>query len=338
MSLRIAIVGYGFMGRTHYGAWKKCPGAKVVAVCDANLSQLTTTVVGNLKGAADNSRLPASIRVWRDFDAMLASGGFDAVDITLPTALHAESAVKALRAGFHVLCEKPMALTVRDCNRMLVEARRTRRTLLVAQCVRFFPEYAYLRRLVQENRYGKVIAADFTRFMSAPKWSPSGGGWLLDETKSGGLYVDAHIHDADYILSVFGAPRCVRSRAHRSVHGYVDHLTTDYVYDDGKIVTADCSFAAANALVWDAAVRVFFERATVFIGPAYRHPLTIYPNEGHPFSPKLSQRTGYEEEVRYFRHLVEGTLRAEERILTAEAARDSLALVLRERTCAARQI
>lgn len=334
MSLRVAIAGYGFMGRTHYGAWRKCPGARVVAVCDANLAQLTAKVEGNLKGAADNSKLPRTVKVWDDFDAMLAAGGFDVVDITLPTPLHAAMTVKALDAGYHVLCEKPMALNLREADRMLNAAKRSGKVLLVAQCVRFFPEYAYLREVIQEERYGKVIAADFTRFMSAPKWSPKGGNWLLDESKSGGLYVDAHIHDADYILSVFGPPTGVRSMAHRSPRGYVDHLTTDYTYADGKIVTADCSFAASDALVWDAAARVFFEKATVFLGPAYKKPLTVYPTGGKPFSPRLGKRTGYEEEVRYFKRLVEGRISPSAAILTAASARASLALVLKERRAA----
>ena len=107
---KVAIVGFGFMGRTHYGAWKKCRGAKVVAICDANLSQLTAKVKGNIKGAADNTAVPRSVRVHADFGAMLAAGGFDIVDLTVPTHLHAEMSIAALKAGYHVLCEKPMAL------------------------------------------------------------------------------------------------------------------------------------------------------------------------------------------------------------------------------------
>ena len=330
---KIAIVGFGFMGRTHLGAWRKCPGARVVAVCDSNLAQLGAKVTGNIKGAADNSALPKSVKVWADFDAMLAAGGFDVVDITLPTPLHARMTIAALKAGFHVLCEKPMALSLRDCDAMLAAAKKARRTLLVAQCVRFFPEYAWLADAIRDGRFGKVVAADFTRFMSAPKWSPKGGSWLLDESKSGGLYVDAHVHDADYIASVFGMPRSVRSVAHRSRHGYVDHTTTVYSYADGKVVTSDSSFAASDALMWDAAARVFFEEATVYLGGAYKSSLTVYPTGGKPFTPKMGRRSGYEEEVRYFLSLVDG--RAPKRtVLTAKDARDSIALVLAERNSA----
>lgn len=330
---KVAIVGFGFMGKTHYGAWKKCRGAKVVAVCDSNLAQLTAKVTGNIKGAADNAELPKSVKVWADFGEMLAAGGVDVVDITLPTPLHARMSIAALKAGCHVLCEKPMALSLKDCDAMLAAAKRAKRRLLVAQCVRFFPEYAKLAEIVRGGRYGKVVAADFTRFMSAPKWSPKGGSWLLDESKSGGLYVDAHVHDADYLVSLFGLPKSVLSTAHRSARGYVDHLTTAYEYADGKVVTADCSFAASDALLWDAAARVFLEKATVYLGPAYKAPLTVYPEGGKPFAPKLAKASGYEAEVKYFLSLVEDP-KARATTLTADDAREAIDLVLKERKSA----
>ena len=330
---RVAIVGFGFMGKTHYGAWKQCRGAKVVAICDRNLAQLTAKVTGNIKGVADNTALPGSIKIYEDFDELLLAGGVDIVDITLPTPLHAKMTVAALEAGCHVLCEKPMALTLKDCDAMLTSARKNGRKLLVAQCVRFAPEYVKLREFVRSGKFGRVIAADFTRFMSAPKWSPKGGSWLLDESKSGGLYVDAHVHDSDYILSVFGMPLAVSSHGHRSAHGYVDHTTTVYDYGEGgPVVTGDSSFAAAPSLLWDAAARVFFERATVYLGPAYKAGLTVYPERGKPLVPKMPKRTCYEEEIRYFLRYVNGD--EKNPLLTAEDARESIRLVLAERRSA----
>ena len=329
---RVVIVGFGFMGKTHYGAWKKCRDAKVVAVCDSNLAQMTSKVTGNIKGIADNSALPKTVKVWDDFSKMLEAGGFDIVDITLPTSLHPVMTIAALEAGYHVLCEKPMALDLKSCDRMLAAAAKAKRELLVAHCVRFFPEYACLREMVRSGKYGKVVAADFTRFMSAPKWSPKGGSWLLDESKSGGLYVDAHVHDADFVASLFGLPSSVLSRSHRSPHGYVDHTTTIYDYPD-KVVTSDSSFAASDSLLWDASARVFFEKASVYIGPAYKNSITVYPQGAKPFVPKLGKASGYEAEVAYFIDMVEGR-KIKDKVLTAEDARNSIALVLAERKSA----
>ena len=328
---RVALVGFGFMGRTHYGAWKKCRGAKVVAVCVTNLAHLSAKVEGNIKGAADNSALPKSVRVFDSYEKLLASGGFDIVDLTVPTHLHAEMAIAALKAGFHVLCEKPMALSVRDCDRMLAAAKRAKRELLVAQCVRFFPEYAFVRGLVASGRYGKVVAADFTRYIAPPKWSAKGSNWFFDEKKSGGVLFDVHIHDLDYIAGTFGRPKIVSAAFHRNAKGVVDHTTATLACGDA-LITTDSSFAPSSSFVWEGSGRVFFEKATVYFGPFYKRPLTVYPETGKPFSPKLKSETGYEAEVRYFLAQVEGRLR--ERILTAKDARDSIALLLKEREAA----
>ena len=328
---KVAIVGFGFMGKTHYGAWRRCRGARVVAICDANLSQLTAKVKGNIKGAADNTAIPKSIRVYEDFDAMLSDGGFDIVDITLPTLLHPKTTIAALKAGYHVLCEKPMALALKDCDRMLAAAKAAKRQLLIAQCVRFFPENAYVRELVESGKYGKVVAADFTRFIAPPKWSPKGADWFFDERKSGGVLFDVHVHDLDYIAGTFGRPRAITASFHRNAKGFVDHTTATFEYKDA-LITSDSSFAAAASLVWEASGRVFFDKATVYFGPFYKAPLTVYPEVGKPFSPKLPSKTGYEAEIEYFLGMVEG--RRQKRVLTARDARDSIALLVAERKSA----
>jgi len=329
---KVAIVGFGFMGKTHYGVWKKCRGAKVVAVCDANLAQLTAKVVGNIKGAADNTGLAKSVRAYDDFGKMLAAGGFDIVDITLPTQLHPATTIAALKAGYHVLCEKPMALSLKDCDRMLAAAKAANRQLLIAHCVRFFPENVYIRELVKSGKYGKVVAADFTRFIAPPKWSLKGADWFFDEKKSGGVLFDVHIHDADYILGTFGRPESVTATFHRNASGFVDHTTATYRYHDA-LITSDSSFAAASSLAWDASGRVFFEKATVYFGPFYKDALTVYPEKGKPFCPKLAKLTGYEAEVRYFLSQVESGREGD--VMTASDARESIALLCIERKSAA---
>jgi len=330
---RVAIVGYGFMGRTHYGAWRKTRGAKVVAVCDQCLAQLTAKVVGNVKGAADNSELPKTIKVFEDFDTMLKTGGFDIVDITLPTKLHRETVIKAMKAGYDVLCEKPMALGSRDCDAMLKAMKSTGRKLAVAHVVRMQPASEWLRETVRKGTYGKVVAADFTRFIAPPKWSPRGVDWFFDEKQSGGVFLDAHIHDADLIRHVFGMPKRIQANAHRQPSGYPDHTMAIYDYGD-FIVSTESSFAASASLVFDSAFRVFFEKATVFCGGRYRDEFTLYPESGRPKVIRLRPRiTGYANEIRYFLDYVNG--RNDGSGLSAASARESVALVESERRAAA---
>lgn len=94
-----------------------------------------------------------------DMDDMLKNEQLDFVDIALPTYLHAEASIKAMEAGFHVLCEKPMALDSRQCQEMIAASQRTGRTLMIAHCLRFWPEYECLKAAVDDGRYGRVTSA-----------------------------------------------------------------------------------------------------------------------------------------------------------------------------------
>ncbi len=319
---KIAIVGFGFMGRMHYGNWKKIRGAKVVAICDANLSQLTTVTGGNLSGS-DTSTDFTGIDIYDDFAKMITVGGFDAVDITLPTPLHPAITIAALKAGYHVLCEKPMALTVKDCDRMLKAAEQSKKTLLVAQCLRFWPEYVALRQLIRSGKYGEVVAADFLRGSNAP--DPNGThGWFLDAKKSGGCLLDMHIHDADMISFLFGKPKEVSAWTHIRKDKVLDHAQMRYVYPD-KVVTATVSWAHASTLGFEASFRVTLTGATIICDAKRKDPIMVYPAKGKPFAPKVSKMNAYEAEQRYFLDLLAG--KADTSLLTAQDARDSIAMV-----------
>ena len=328
--LDVAIVGFGFMGRTHYGVWKRLGGARVTCVCDANLAQITSKAKGNLD-VADNSALPPDVRVYDSFDALLEAERPDVVDITLPTPLHAPMAIKALKQGVNVLCEKPMAIDAKTCDRMIAAERRSKGRLMVAQCVRYWPEYRVLKGYVDSGRYGRVIAADFTRFSPAPFWNRGGKSWFLDEAKSGGVALDMHLHDTDVIHHLFGRPATVTSRAHRHKDGWTDFITTIYGYRD-KVVTSSSSWAMAPSFVWEAGFRVVFEKAVVVANSHAPSPLIVYPEKGKPFSPKLPKGNGYEMEIRAFAAWIRGDAKAAP--VPAESARDSVAIVDAERKSA----
>ena len=179
--IRVGIVGFGFMGRMHYGNWKKMKGARVVALCDQNLAQFTAPTAGGNIAGADTTTDYGDAVIYDDFDKMLAEADLDAISLTLPTPLHVPLTIKALQAGVSVLCEKPMALNAAECDKMLKAANRAPEgtKLMVAHCLRFWPSYVYLKKLVDSKKYGKVIAASFRRF-SAPGWQ-KGTNWFADE-------------------------------------------------------------------------------------------------------------------------------------------------------------
>lgn len=190
---RLAIAGSGFMGSTHRSA----------------VAQLDSVEVA----ASSN---------WRE---IVSDPNVDAIDICLPTDLHARVAIEALANGKHVFCEKPMALTDSDCSAMIAAAREHKRVLMIGHVLRFWPEYAALKSFVDEHRHS-VVDAVFTRRSSLPNWAT----WLADPTQSGGAILDLLIHDVDQSLLLFGKPAFISARS----LGRVDTMEALLEYDDAR--------------------------------------------------------------------------------------------------------
>lgn len=326
--LHVAIVGFGFMGRTHYGAWKKTPCAKVTAICDSNLNQLSRKVAGN-GNDADLATDFKGVAVVESFDELLAHGGFDVVDLTLPTPLHPALVKKALAAGCHVLCEKPMALDVKSCDAMIAAAAKSRGKLMIAQCLRFAPAVKYLHDVVASEKYGKVVGASFDRASMLPGWGAGGKSWFLDEEASGGVLLDLHIHDVDFINWTFGRPNSVAVRRHVRSDGVTDRATTLYGYRN-CVVSSSASWAASPSFSFEARSFVELEKATIVMDAKRAAPLQVYPFRGRPFTPKLDYSISpYEAEIKAFAAWTLG--RRASVPITLEDARDAVALVEAER-------
>ena len=142
--LRFGVIGLGFMGRTHLATLALHPQAQVVAVHDVLPERLAGPLApggGNI-AVGGRSWDESVVRRCASLDELLGDEAIDAVVVATPSDLHAELSCRALSAGKHVLCEKPMALTLEDCDRMLAAARAAGRVLMIGHCIRFWGEYA----------------------------------------------------------------------------------------------------------------------------------------------------------------------------------------------------
>ena len=330
--LRVAVVGFGFMGRMHYGNWKKMKGAKVVALCDKDTSQFQAPVKGGNVTGADASTDFGDAVIYDDFDRMLAEAKPDVVSVTLPTPLHVPLTVKALKAGVSVLCEKPMALTAADCAVMVKAAKQAPNgaRLMIAQCLRFWPSYVYLKKLVDGKKFGKVVAASFRRFSAPPGWG-KGKSWFLDESRSGGVALDLHIHDTDIVQFLFGVPKSVTSSAAYAADGTMLYIST--LYDvGGASVSAEGSWCMTPTMGFEASYIVTFEKAVVILDAKREKPLCVYPLKGEPFVPQLPSGDGYEYEIKWFLDVLSDKKVAS--VTTPEQSRDSVRIVDAEKKSA----
>jgi predicted dehydrogenase len=303
--LKVGIVGFGFMGRTHYKCWKGLDGVEIAAICDANpnIEEDTKRAVGNI-GDPNETVDFESLTLYADFDKMLASEKLDAVSITLPTYLHPDFSVKALSKGLHVMCEKPMGLTAEACAPMIEAAQRSGKVLQIGHCVRFWPEYAKAKALLDSGKYGRVIAATFQRLGAAPTWSID--NWFLDEKRSGGMALDLHIHDTDYVQYLFGMPRAVCSFGSKAPGGGLAHIVTQYLYDDDKVITAEGGWAMTPSFGFEMSFNIALEKATIVYDltrdPAFR----VCPAEGEAFTPDVAKGDGWFLQIAHFAKAVRG--------------------------------
>src|SRR5699024_4957384 len=112
--------------------------------------------------------------------------------------------MESLDCGKDTICEKPIALSLKDAKEMLDKAEQKDCMLYIAQVLQFTKEVEILRRTVESGVYGKPLDACFERLSACPRWAQD--GWLFDVNKSGLLPYDLHIHDLDVIVSIFGKP------------------------------------------------------------------------------------------------------------------------------------
>jgi predicted dehydrogenase len=194
MRVRVGVIGLG-MGRHHAKAYAESKNAELVALCDLSTDLLNQFQSLNPKAA-----------VYHDYQEMFAKGGLDAVSVALPNCLHSEVTVAALRAGLHVLCEKPMAMNAHQAEEMLCVSRETGKRLMIHFNYRFSQPSQFLKRYVDEGRLGQVYYAR-TRWLRA-RGIPKLGSWFgIKEMSGGGPLIDLGVHRLDLAMWLMGYPK-----------------------------------------------------------------------------------------------------------------------------------
>lgn len=330
--LRVGIIGLGFIGQVHYHSYMAIKDqVRFAAVCDIDPSRLQDAggISGNIGG--EQSKIDLSdVALYTDFGKMLREQKLDIVSVCLPTYLHAQYAIQALEAGVNVLCEKPMAMTVAECDSIIAAAEASNRKLQVGHVLRFWPEYEWAHQAFYEGRFGKLLAAQFQRLSQTPTWSSN--NWLMDGELSGGGSFDLHIHDVDYVQYLLGMPRAVISRGYSGPTQDIDHIATEYLYQGDVVVTSVGGWVMTSSFGFRQAFDLVLEEASVVFDSTRTPTLRVFPKSGDPFTPEIAQGDAYAREVAHFVHLVAGQDLPE--IITPFESRESVRLVLAEKQSA----
>ena len=183
----------------------------------------------------------------------------DALDICLPTFLHTKFALHAMEKVPYVFIEKPVALTLEECELLLAKQKETGAKVQIGHVIRFWDEYEYLKKIVDEKHYGKIVNATFRRVSPSPTWSAN--NWRQDNKLCGGAVIDLHIHDIDYMLYLFGEPQkscCVRNE----ICEPNSYITTICQYD-GFVVSVEGTWFLPSSYPFEMYYRVVFEKAVL---------------------------------------------------------------------------
>jgi len=271
------------MARKHLASLARVPDARAAGVSGARRESL------------EKIRSEFGVEVFRDREELFER--CDAVDICLPTFLHCEAAAAAAAAGRHVLCEKPLAMSVAEAEEIIRACGEAGVLLMTAHCLRFWPEYMFLEESAGGGEHGALLELSCRRFGGFPGWAS--GGWLGDAEKSGGPAVDLHIHDADFIAHVAGLPAAVRSGEVRTEN--VWSVFSEFVYEDGPRARAEAGWFLKEGYTFRQGYRAVFESAVIeFSSDRAEAPLVIYREGAVPELPVPPPGDAYVRQLEYF--------------------------------------
>ncbi|PGH46724.1 dehydrogenase [Streptomyces sp. Ru87] len=239
----IGLIGAGGIARAHLPAWVELGARVTVFSTDDNAGKLAERYGAHGVVAA------------RSLDELLARS--TAVDICTPTHTHREIALTAIRAGKHVVCEKPLALSVEHAREMAEAAEAAGVVLFPAHVVRWFPEYAALAEAVRDGAVGEPAVLRFTRTGAYPVWAP----WFADAALSGGILLDQMVHDFDFAQLLAGPV----VRVHAQARGHLEAPAVEGCVAASTAVLTHASGAVSHVHgVWglpDSAFRTTFRVA-----------------------------------------------------------------------------
>lgn len=245
--IKVGLIGCGFMGAMHANCYKNIEGVEIVALADIR------------KEKAEELAKGTNATIYGDGAELINNANVNIIDICLPTYLHSKYAIMAMEKVKYLFVEKPVALTVEEGEEMIKKSKETGCQVQVGQVIRFWDEYVELKKIVDSGKFGKVVNANFRRISPLPTWGWE--NWLLDVKLSGGAGQDLHIHDVDYVLSLFGEPKTFYSV--RNVIGPKNAYVNTLMQYDEFVVGVEGTWELPTSHPFEASFRVVFEKAVV---------------------------------------------------------------------------
>ena len=282
MNPSFAIIGCGRIAKRH--AEQMLKYGRLVAVCDI------------IPEKADEFAALYKAKACYSIEELLQKGRrLDLVSICTPNGLHASHSIKALEAGYHVLCEKPLCIHVEDGEKMIAAAEKTGKKLFVVKQNRYNPPVAFLKDLIVNNKLGKIYSFQINCFWNRPEAYYT--DWKGSKAVDGGTLFTQFSHFIDLLYWLLGDVASVKTIGKNFAHPSIE-------FEDTGIVAFEMQSGAVGSLNYtvnsfeknmEGSFTVFAENGTVKIGGQYLNELEYYHVAGieKPNLPRGNPANGY---------------------------------------------
>jgi predicted dehydrogenase len=326
-TVKVGLIGAGFVADLHAAAFRMVPEAEVLAVA--------SPTPGKAKRFAEERGIP---RAFTDYRELLAVREIEMVNVCVPNYLHARVTLDAARAGKHVVCEKPLCRTLEEADRMIEACAKAGVRLMYAEELCFAPKYVRAKKLVEEGALGRAFLVKQSEEHFGPHMP-----WFWDIDKSGGgVLLDMGCHSIEYARWVFGKPAVKSVVANLGVYVHTDrtrgedHSLCIVEYEGGHVGLAENSWAKQGGV--DDRVEIYgsggFTRADLLRGSS----LLTYSECGYGYAVEKAATTrgytftmfeevwnyGFPQEMAHFCRCVRGK---EQPIETGEDGREVLKII-----------
>ncbi|MGM8364890.1 Gfo/Idh/MocA family protein [Virgibacillus sp. W0181] len=244
--IKVAIIGTGFMAQTHADAYRQMNNVELVAITAVNEEK-------GIKVAKDYS-----CEYVADAEMLMSRKDIQVIDICTPTFTHEKLVIMGAEAGKHVLCEKPVTLTLESFDRMIAATEKAGVTFMVGQTLRFWPEYMKIKEMVDKGELGKDVIIYANRLAQHPNW----GEWFKDVNKSGGGLFDLHLHDIDFMYYLYAPIKSVYAIGKQNEYGAWNHVLTNLIFENGTKSVVESSFEMPEGFPFTMSFRASGEKTT----------------------------------------------------------------------------
>jgi len=267
--IRFAIVGFGNIGRHHAEHILHNPATQLVAVCDSN--------------PAVKEKLPAGIPFYSSLEEMLQQEQADVLSVCTPNYLHCPHTIAGLHAGLHTVVEKPMAMSVAECDSMIATAKETGKTIFAVKQNRYNPPVQEVKKLISQKALGDIYMLQVNCFWNRGDAYYAESDWRGKKDKDGGCLFTQFSHFIDILYYLNGTIENVEGWIHNFAHKHNTEVedTGSFVLKatNGSIVNFNFTTCSYQRNM-EGSITIFAEKGTVKIGGQYLNTIEYQQLEG----------------------------------------------------------